>query len=222
MACTTGNNSSGITLPGGFTLPGVGGFLTEWLPLILNVWLTYEMLEAQEEAEEAMEAIAETSLDASEDLFDKFMDMRDRDQEVYDFQNTQPLYKACNRDKHAIQASREATRFVNEAMMRTSRFDCGTKQKAVRAAQRAMILGTLSEQETMRQYELNVEDQYLESHYNAIVTAASGNQPNQVSQSFNNAAALWQIQNQSATTNAAGSVASVGYFGSAALTNLFG
>jgi hypothetical protein len=222
MACVD-QSSGGINLPGGFTIPaGIGGFLTEWLPLILNVWLAYEMLDAAEEAESEMEKIAQVSLDASEELFEAYMELRDKDQAVYNFMNNQPLYTACNRDKHAIQAARQATQFLNETMGKVSRFDCGAKQGAVRAAQRAFIIGSMNEAETIRQRELTLEDQYLENHIDSITSAAYGQSPNQLSQAFGSAAALWGAQYQNANAEAAGSLAGVGYFGGRALYSLFG
>ena len=218
--CTPPN---GCALPSFLGLiPGIDGFVSEWMPLIINTWIAFEMLDAQEDAEAELEAIAQTSLDASEDLFNNYMDFREKDQEVYDFQNTQPLYTACNRDKHAIQAARQSTDFIKATMNSVSRFDCGAKQKAIRAAQRNFILATMNEKEQMAQYELSIEDQYLENHYDAIISAASGRGPSSISRSFNSSASLWEIQYNAASSELAGNVASIGYFGGNALGGFFG
>ena len=199
-----------------------GSFVSEWLPLILNLWLLYEMLDAQEEAEDSLEKIANKSLEAAEELFEKYMELRGYDAEVYAFANSQPTYEACNRDKHAIQANRAATRFLNETLSGTSRFDCGARERAIRAASRAYVLGGMSEMEEADQFENSIEDIYVENQYLATVGASYVSANNHLAGGFGSAAALLTVQNEAYSNQAAGASASVGYFGGAALSRLFG
>ncbi len=179
------------------------------------------MLDAQEEAEEQLEAIAGNALDAAEDQFAAYMKLRGYDRQVHDFMSNQPLYKPCNRDTHAIQAKREATQFIRQAMGSTSRFDCGVRQQSIRAAAKAFITGTMAEQETQNHFEKELEDAYLENHYDGIVSAVTGSDPGSLAGAFGTSAAIWAQQYQNASNQAAGAVAGVGYFGANAIGGLF-
>jgi hypothetical protein len=219
MSCQT---NAGGSIPG---LPswasGISVFLSEWLPLIINLWLMYEMLDAQEEAESAMEEIAKKSLSAAEQLFDAQMEFRKQDQTVYDYANTQPLYSSCNRDAHAITAKLGITAAINKACATTSRFDCGTRQLIIRDAMKALIVGTESERQSIRQFETDLEDQYLQQHYDSLVSVVSANEPNYLTGAFASSAALWGIQEQSARVQATGAMAGVGYFGGRVLDRIW-
>ena len=219
MACQTNSGGSIPGMPGWFS--SISVFLSEWLPLIINLWLMYEMLEAQEEAESAMEEIAKKSISAAEQLFDAQMEFRNQDQAVYDYANSQPLYEACNRDKHAIAAKIAVGAALNNSLSRTSRFDCGTRAEAIRAASRAMVISTEAERQSVRQFETDLEDQYLQHHYDSIMSVVGASEPNYISGAFASSAAIWGAQNQAAQTQATGAMAGVGYFGGRVLSRLW-
>lgn len=218
MACVS---PTGSISAGPFTL---STFLSQWLPLILNVWIAYEMLEESEDAEEALEKIGKKSLDAAECLFDKYMELREKDCEVIEEANSQPFYKPRDLSRHAIQGARQATDFLKMAMGSTSRFDCGTRQQAIRAAQKSMILSSMQEQEQQWQQEFQMEDAYYEAHFDSRVSISLPNSTGALSQAFGSSSALWGVQLNSSNIQAAGALQSVSYLGGQALsgTGLFG
>lgn len=215
MACVS--PTGGITA-GPFT---IGTFMSQWLPLILNAWLAYEYMQEAEEAEDELEKIGKKSLDAAECLFDAYMQLRDKDCEVIDFANDQPLYRPCDRSVHAIQAARQSTDFLKTVMGSTSRFDCGTRQQGIRAAQRAFILGSMQEQEEQWQYEYLLEDSYYEAYYDSIASVSLTANTSGLSSAFGGSAGIWDAQLQSANIQTAGALQGVGYFGGSAYS-LFG
>lgn len=216
MACEVEGGSTGNPI-----LDLFGGVVSDWVGLFLNVALAYMMLEAQEEAEEELEKIANQALSSAEELAAAYMQLRAYDQRVYDFMWSQPTYTPCNRDTHAIQAKRQATEFIKKSMGVLSRFDCGNKRRVLANAARQFMIGTMAEQETQDHFEKELEDAYLENRYDAIVSVATGSPPNSLAGSFGASAAIWAQQYQNASIQASGAIAGVGYFASSAFSGLF-
>lgn len=214
MACTVNPDDSDI-------LGLFGGVVSDWIGLFINAYFAYKMLEAQKEAEAELENIAKMTMSSAEELAAAYMQLRAYDQRVYDFMWSQPTYTPCNRDMHAIQSKRQATDFIRKAMGSVSRFDCGTKRRALVTAARTFITGTMSEQETQDHFEKELEDAYLENRYDAIVSIAIGAPPNTLAGAFGASAAIWAQQYQNASMQASGAVAGVGYFASSAFNGFF-
>ena len=202
MACTPQTGGGGV----------FGNFVSEWLPLLLNVFLAVQMLKLQEEMEEKMDAIAKKSLCAAESLFDHHFELLDFSEEVYNFSNTQPLYRPCDRSVHAISGLKQVTSLTNRAMGGTSRYDCGNRRQIAYDSVSTALLATAGEQESSHQFELNVSDSYLENHYNSIVSVATGRQPANIASAFNGSASIWGEQFVAASTQTTGAIASVGHY----------
>ena len=196
--------------------PAVGAlfteFVSEWLPLLLNVLLAVKMLEAQEEAEREMNKIAKKSLCAAEEQFDAYMLLRGFDSKVYEALNNQPTYEKVDRSIHAIQALKQYTSIAKKAMAKTSRFDCGNRRQIAYDATAASLLGTASEREAIAQFEFAIEDSYVENYYDSIVSASTQNHPSSLSGAFNSSSAIWGEQFNNANTQAVGAIASTSYY----------
>ena len=131
MACVPTGGSTSI----------FGSFISEWLPLVINLWLAYQMLDAQETAETAMMEIADDAIESAEELFKAYMELRGLDAGVYAFLNSQPLYTPCNVSNHSIQALRQASEGASRAIGSTSRFDCSDRSKIANDAAAMAIIG---------------------------------------------------------------------------------
>ena len=201
MACVAQGSGTG----------GIANWVSEWLPLLLNVFLAVAMLKAQEDAEEAMMEIADKSLSAAEELFAAHMEILGFESSVYAFANSQPLYTPCDRSVHALGRVKRNTAAMNAAIAGTSRFDCGERKRIAYDAIADTIISIAAEKEQIYEFERTIEDAYIDNHYKAIVNTATARLPN-FSDAFNSSAAIWGEQLLSASAGARGSLASTTYY----------
>lgn len=157
------------------------------VPVIAVAFVQYyiakRLLEAQIDARKRLSAIAFTSLEKAENLFAAFMELREYDQQVYDYLKALPQYEICddNIQRGRITGHLQHAQLLKRGVFGHSRYNCGNREEAISLALSQGLIAAGENMVNAHIYEELLQDGYDQLRWTSLSTSAAFNEFNPTS-----------------------------------------
>lgn len=191
--------------------------MTFYIELVFALWSLYlyrKTTEAQKQMRTEMEALADLSLGAAEELFAAYMTLRAKDGQTYAFVCNQPFYSRCDGVMWhgTIDGKLKPSREIEAGMKRIDRYSCSKKIKLLNVHLQDFIEDGAAAAVAPLNQEYLIEDMYYDEHYQAIVDSAAESHIRFTGAGFSNAGDIFSAISRVYDDIATGGAAAVGVF----------